>query len=174
MPNKKRLRATGPTVPPPKKRKATKELATLPLSCALVALVGTLLGPTEVERLHEAFSIETFIALARGVKELNLHDSQVSDDDLRRYATLFPALQTLTLFVCTKLTDAGLVSLSNLKSLRRLDLAWCIKITDTGLASLAPLKSLQTLNLIRCTEITDAGLASLATTLKSLQILNSL
>lgn len=66
----------------------------------------------------------------------------------------------------TIVTDAALVTVSELERLALLDLRQT-KITDAGLASLAKLKKLQTLNLFS-TDISDAGLKHLAS-LKSLK-----
>lgn len=66
----------------------------------------------------------------------------------------------------TIVTDAALVTVSELERLALLDLRQT-KITDAGLASLAKLKKLQTLNLFG-TDISDAGLKHLAS-LKSLK-----
>src|SRR5262245_7755474 len=68
----------------------------------------------------------------------------------------------------TKITDAGLKDLAELKELRVLDLGFT-KVTDTGLKELAGLRGLQFLNLAD-TKVTDAGLKVLGE-LKDLQVL---
>jgi serine/threonine protein kinase len=69
----------------------------------------------------------------------------------------------------TKVTDAGLKEIKELKNLQELDLLHT-EVTDAGLKELKELKSLQTLNL-GLNRITDAGLKQLKE-LKSLQTLS--
>src|SRR5262249_56995098 len=69
----------------------------------------------------------------------------------------------------SKIADAGLKELKELKSLQTLNL-FQTKVTDAGLKELKELKSLQTLNLSQ-TNVTDAGLKELKE-LKSLQSLD--
>ena len=60
----------------------------------------------------------------------------------------------------TKVTDAGLKHLSELKALKELGLS-STKVTDAGLKHLVGLKALESLDL-RDTKVTDAGLLHLA------------
>eukprot|EP00808_Paulinella_micropora_P012378 g35587.t1 len=60
------------------------------------------------------------------------------------------------------LTDAGLVHLAGLRTLRHLDLAGCRFLTDAGLKHLADLDQLQRLSLRGCRRLSDAGLKHLA------------
>ena len=69
----------------------------------------------------------------------------------------------------TQVTDAGLVHLSGLTSLRELYLG-DTQITDAGLAHLRGLTSLRELDLIN-TQVTDAGVASLEQALPNCRII---
>jgi hypothetical protein len=62
-------------------------------------------------------------------------------------------------FSGTKVTDAGLKELNELKNLSSLDLCYT-KVTVVGLMELKELKNLTSLNL-RGTKVTDAGVAEL-------------
>ena len=83
--------------------------------------------------------------------------SQISDADLVHLKGL-TSLRALALF-STSISDAGLAHLARLTSLERLAL-YKIPITDAGLAHLEQLKALRTLSL-NGTAITGPGLASL-------------
>src|SRR5262249_22360996 len=69
----------------------------------------------------------------------------------------------------TKITDAGLKELKELKSLETLNLLNTM-VTDAGLKELKELKSLQTLGL-RDTKVTDMGVKELKAALHGLKIL---
>jgi hypothetical protein len=83
------------------------------------------------------------------------------------YATL-TALEELHLYR-TKVTDAGLKELAELKGLKELHLQET-KVTDAGLKELAGLKGLQELHLRGCREVTDAGVAELQKALPDCKI----
>ncbi|HKB38219.1 MAG TPA: hypothetical protein VKD72_17355, partial [Gemmataceae bacterium] len=68
----------------------------------------------------------------------------------------------------TKVTDAGLKELKELKNLRTLNLGGT-GITDAGLKKLKEFKSLQGLNLMD-TKVTDAGVKELMAALPELQV----
>src|SRR5262245_37392912 len=68
----------------------------------------------------------------------------------------------------TKVTDAGLRELKELKSLQLLNLSGT-KVTDAGLKELKELKSLRSLYL-RHTKVTDAGVKELQAALPRLRI----
>ena len=90
--------------------------------------------------------------------------SKITDAGLLSVSSSLTGLQTLNLRGCDKITDAGLSSVSSsLTGLQTLNLECCDKITDAGLSLLSSsLTGLQTLDLSRCRKITDAGLASAA------------
>jgi len=91
--------------------------------------------------------------------------SLITDAGLVQLARL-PRLQYLALF--GDFSDAGLVHLKNLPSLRNLNLSH-LKITDAGLANLAGCTQVETLSLYN-TKVTDQGLVHL----KSLRSLTKL
>lgn len=92
------------------------------------------------------------------VVAVNLHSSEVSDDDLQQFGHL-SKLSGLNLG-CTDITDQGLSHLATLHNLESLDLHRT-RVTDRGLAHLADMSQLVTLNL-GGTKITDEGLKHLA------------
>ncbi len=81
------------------------------------------------------------------------------DAEIAKFSPLAGAMVDLNL-ARTKITDAGLASLSQMKNLQRLRLE-NTAITDAGLDALKDLPKLEYLNLFN-TQITDAGLAKLA------------
>jgi len=108
------------------------------------------------------------IKWSKGVlTSLNLEDTKVTDAGLQHLRDL-KSLTDLNL-EDTKVTDAGLQHLRDLKSLTSLNLNYT-KVTDAGLQHLRDLKSLTDLNL-EDTKVTDAGLQHLRD-LKSLTDLN--
>jgi len=98
------------------------------------------------------------------LKRLELINTRVTDDGLAILLD-FPELRSLTLyhdaFRESTLTDAGLLKVKDLGSLKSLDLTggW---ITDAGLAHLVAMRSLQSISLDGGTRVTDAGLEHLA------------
>jgi hypothetical protein len=89
----------------------------------------------------------------------HLADSKIGDEQVATVKPLGNIIYSLNLRG-TEVTDKGLESLKDLKSLVRLHLERT-KVTDAGLPNLAGLDNLEYLNLYG-TEITDAGLQSLA------------
>lgn len=87
----------------------------------------------------------------------HLTDGDVGDDHLKPLANM-PLLVSVNLRG-TKITNAGLVHLKDVKSLKRLHLEKTA-ITDEGLANLSGLENLEYLNLYG-TAVTDAGLKHL-------------
>jgi hypothetical protein len=96
-------------------------------------------------------------ARARSIPGLMLTLAGYSADDYAQSGR-WPDLKMLDLR-CTKITDAGLAHLKEMKKLQLLNL-FGTKITDAGLVYVKDMKGLQTLDL-SCTKITDAGLAHL-------------
>lgn len=89
----------------------------------------------------------------------HLADGKIGDEQVAAVKPLGNIIYSLNLRG-TEVTDKGLESLKDLKSLVRLHLERT-KVTDAGLVNLAGLENLEYLNLYG-TEITDAGLQSLA------------
>src|SRR5262249_52007664 len=75
---------------------------------------------------------------------VNLHDSKVTDDDLKDLAGL-KQLRALDLSE-NNITDAGLKHLAALPQLQTLNLRWTY-VTDAGMKELAKLKGLRSLDL---------------------------
>ena len=111
--------------------------------------------------------------LSSSILELDLSDTETTDDELKNLLAKHTRLRVLNLTRCKQITDAGLVHLKGLTTLEELDLWSCDQITDAGLAHLKGLSNLKVLSLWDCDQITDAGLVHLKglTTLKWL-ILN--
>ena len=97
--------------------------------------------------------LETFPSLFH----LQLDDT-ATDADLAYLSPLY-RLAVLDLSRCSSISDAGLLSLAQLRSLRSLDLGK--GIADRGLANLSALHQLETLGLDKCETINGSGLASL-------------
>jgi hypothetical protein len=110
---------------------------------------------------------------------LELHVLQISDTGLAHLAGL-KNLKELYVYgsgynasgsVSSRVTDEGLVYLSNLTKLRKLDLSECYLITGSGLAHLSNLSELRELNLCR-TRVEDDALVHLSglTNLRKLRL----
>lgn len=88
----------------------------------------------------------------QALRVLYVQGCDIQDDSLRSLSNL-TCLRELSLFGCSKITNAGLVGLENLTRLRRLDLSGCHRLTDAGLQALARMKRMQDLSLGNCTDI---------------------
>jgi hypothetical protein len=97
---------------------------------------------------------------------VNLSDSRITDAGLK-ILTQLKNLQVLDLS-SNRITDEGLIGLAGLKNLQLLDLS-NTQITDVGLMRLAELKNLQSLDL-RFTQVTDVGLKGLTGLKKLAQV----
>jgi hypothetical protein len=84
---------------------------------------------------------------------------KIPDDALMAHVGSLRRLESLSMWTCEGVSDAGLAELSGLKRLKRLHLPGS-RITDAGFAHLAGLTSLEAL-LISEAPITEAGLAHL-------------
>ncbi|MES2708556.1 MAG: c-type cytochrome domain-containing protein [Verrucomicrobiota bacterium] len=80
------------------------------------------------------------------------------DAELAKFAPLADRMSEMNLGR-SKVTDAGLATLSGMKNLKKLHLPNTV-VTDAGIDALLPLASLEYLNLFN-TKVTDAGLAKL-------------
>jgi len=90
-------------------------------------------------------------------------NANITDRGLAALATLkLPQLETLTIGYTTNITDAGLVQIARMHSVRWLSLMVCPSITDAGLPSLLTMTNLTALDLRGCTGITDEGVLLLA------------
>jgi internalin A len=69
----------------------------------------------------------------------------------------------------SRVTDAGLKELKQLKQINSLELSFCKEVTDAGLKELKELKQLKELNLLY-TKVTAAGVADLKKALPDLKI----
>jgi hypothetical protein len=88
----------------------------------------------------------------------HLSDTRISDAGLVHLKGL-TSLRSLGL-TRTKITDVGLENLTEMTSLRMLYLSYT-QVADAGLVHLKGLTSLTWLNVSSCPQITDAGLAEL-------------
>ncbi len=89
------------------------------------------------------------------LKKLRLARTQVSDDGLATLSTC-SSLEDLDLSENSLITDAGMVHLAKLTSLKKLNL-WRVQISDDGALLLAPLTKLNWLNLDN-SKLGDRGL----------------
>ncbi|KAL2629683.1 hypothetical protein R1flu_014369 [Riccia fluitans] len=147
------------------------------------------------------FSENGLLSLVKLCPSLQLLDlsycSQIGDLCMVAIAQL-AKLETLSLFNCRNITDAGLGCIAaGCKNLRYLNLRWCLGVSDTGislisnnckqletvdlsftevtaqgLASIAVLQNLKNLFLDSCSGVDDAGLACLQKLQKSLLVLD--
>jgi hypothetical protein len=85
---------------------------------------------------------------------------KIADDELMVHVGSLRRIESLTMWTCEGVSDAGLAELSGLKRLKRLHLPGQ-RVTDAGFAHLSGLTSLEAL-LISEAPITEAGLAHLA------------
>ncbi|HIJ66190.1 MAG TPA: sigma-70 family RNA polymerase sigma factor [Candidatus Hydrogenedentes bacterium] len=96
------------------------------------------------------------------IKFLKLDGAMYGDEALR-YLKEMDSLRSLTLFGSTfQLSDKGLAHLSSLVNLEELRLVHMRTITDAGIVHLLPLRSLKLLDLHN-NPVTDRGLAHIAT-----------
>jgi len=103
------------------------------------------------------------------IRRVSFAGSAIRDSFLNELRDMF-RLTHLDLSGCTRLTDAGLVSLTRLPALEELDLSGT-NITARGLRSVAQHQSIRKLSLKRCRSITDAAMATV-TNLLELRELN--
>ena len=92
-----------------------------------------------------------------------IEDAKITDTGLKNISQLdLPALEWLMLGYCTKITDAGMSYVAEVKGLKNLSLMGCQQITDDGLEKIKALTTLEYLDLRGCKNITDRGLFYLA------------
>jgi hypothetical protein len=114
----------------------------------------------EVVRLGGSVEFDETLT-RRPIVKIDLHGTQIKDDDLvflERGKSELNELRYLDLRL-TKIGDAGVAKLKNLKSLETLNL-FRTQLGNDGLAHLKKLTELRTL-LIGGTRVTDSGLAAL-------------
>jgi len=117
----------------------------------------------QIEELYLAATVVEDNSIATisklpSLKKLRLSKTSVSDAALESLKAC-KALQELDLSENSIITDAGLVHLAAITSLKKLNL-WRVQITDAGALALAPLVNLEWLNLDN-TKLSDAGLPCL-------------
>ncbi|HSS21086.1 MAG TPA: hypothetical protein VLL54_13515 [Pyrinomonadaceae bacterium] len=114
----------------------------------------------EVTRLGGKVEFDEILA-AKPIVKIDLHSTQITNDDLgflERDRKALANLRYLDLRL-TKIGDAGVAKLKNLKSLQTLNL-FRSQLTDVGLTNLKKMTQLETL-LIGGTKVSDVGLPSL-------------
>ena len=110
------------------------------------------------------------------VTEINAGLSRIRDTDLFYVAQHCSNLTTVNFYLCTLITDEGVIALvQGCSQLLSLNLQQCTRnITDASMIALAQggCPNLTSLNLCDCKEITDAGVIALAQGCKKLSALN--
>lgn len=99
------------------------------------------------------------IANCANLELLNMYIVVLTDASLE---CLPRSLHTLIISSSLLVTNKGLLSIAELRNLRKLCLSFCRNITDDGLAHLVRLPALEDLTLDSCCEITDAGMVHVA------------
>ena len=95
---------------------------------------------------------------------------QITDHTLQSIAEHCTGLQSLSLKRCREITDAGVITISNLKSFFIYN---CYQITDVSIISISTqCTGLQSLHLEGCSDITDASIISISTHCTGLQSLD--
>jgi len=139
----------------------------------LVIYVGSF---TILERLDlsdcTGFTDAGLTALPRTLQELVLSGTNVTSAGLR-YVAALPALHTLNLAWCARITDHGLDFIAAMSKLRDLSLRGNDNITNAGLLLLYRLSELHTICLSSCKHVTDLTIEMLFTRLPNLQNIES-
>ena len=84
----------------------------------------------------------------------------LTDEGMRAVSSL-PALTSLDLTDCDKVSNAGMRAVSNCSALTSLDLTRCFKVTVEGMRAVSSLPALKSLNLCGC-ELTDEGMRAVS------------
>jgi hypothetical protein len=93
------------------------------------------------------------------LKAISVTNCSINDQALTGLLVL-PKLESLRFSVCAKITDASLEIFGKHKALTTLSLEAMNNITNAGLSSLTGLKSLSRLELLRCPSLTTDGIAA--------------
>lgn len=139
---------------------------------AFLQLAGTGTGDPQVPGLAATTSLVTLhwfhfataghdldrLAAAKSLRHLALTDGQLTDDGLRKVATL-PQIETLLLDGTAGITDDGVGALSTMKQLRTLRLNRT-PVTGLALTRLAALRRLESLDLTGCSAVTPEAVAA--------------
>jgi len=165
--------AQPPAAPP---AKPDDPAAVAELEKAKVILTRNAAGNVERADCKEAALSDAQLELFKGLPSLtylSLENSEVTNSGLGTLAGIVPQLKTLGLRKCTAVSDEGLGQLKTLTNLEQLLLLYS-RITDAGMPYVADLKGLRALDLRGCTQITDAGLAEVGkiSTLVDLKLRN--
>ena len=110
-----------------------------------------------------------------GLQSLSIFDCRaISDAGLINISQQYPKLLSLKLYYCVELTDASIISIStHCTGLQSLKLGCCRQITDESIISISShCTGLLSLNLAYNYEITDASIISISTHCTGLQSLN--
>jgi hypothetical protein len=92
-----------------------------------------------------------------------IEEAKITDAGLKNISQLdLPNLEWLMLGYCTRITDAGMQYVAEMKRLKHLSLMGCRQITDDALEKIKTLTTLEYLDVRGCRSITDRGLFSLA------------
>ena len=144
-------------------------------TCPPLALLHHL---THLQELHVTFSKVTNEALkvvARMLKDLKVlilnYSVSFTDEGVSELCGGCTGLQHMSLYGCTQLTDVGVSSLSDLKTLTRLNVGHCPRLTDRCIAALSAATQLKELNLSENKNISDTGISYIAS-LTQLQVLD--
>jgi hypothetical protein len=132
-----------------------------------VELLSTILNFLSLNAtFHPVHSVQrSWRFLTQNDEHLCIYSLKMEDQDLYRIINLHNTFKIYSLDAsyCSKITDDGLVPISELDTLTSLDISGCGTITDEGIKHLSSLVNLRHLNLHGCTKITDVGLSYLAT-----------
>lgn len=130
------------------------------------------LAPHDIQQLYLGQTKVTdeqlgYVAGLTGLRLLSLSDTDITDRGLAALRGL-TRLQTLHLWSCRHITDAGLVHLEQLAGLQKLTLGRT-KVSDAGLIHLSRLRTLREVHLDH-TRVSDNGRAMLARMLPNIRI----
>ncbi|XP_022086749.1 F-box/LRR-repeat protein 4-like [Acanthaster planci] len=127
----------------------------------------------EIQRLMDAPDQVNLTALTR-LESLDLTACNHLTDICVSHAVRFPCLHSLTLSLCSNITDQSLAALAaNNPNLVELLIGHCHQVTDAGLKVLVQRRrGLRSLDVCGCEKVTDATLLALGQYTKHLQHLN--
>ncbi|CAM6096718.1 unnamed protein product [Calypogeia fissa] len=113
-------------------------------------------------------------ASCSNLREIDLYRSTaVGDSSAAAIAHGCPRLRVLNLSYCSRITDAGLLSISQLRDLRHLEIRACQLVTSMGLLYVsAGCTRLVELDVKSCTAIDDSGLSAIAAGCRNLRQVN--
>ncbi len=160
---------TAPTTQAPATPAPAEPVAPAPVAKTPQQIIDEFLALPSVEKRDE--TLKQVAELKEGldaITTLDLTRSGVSDEGMKSLLA-FPKLAELNLSD-TRVSNAGLASVAEVKSLRALKVANQRGVDDLGIKALAPLKDLESLTVNGCA-VTDTVLPILAE-FEGLQVLN--